>query len=152
VIFMPVRSVAVLGNSNRLHVSLVPVANARLPLGGTEMISSAQEDGTEPNQLVRMGAAGYQLLPHFFEVPSPQSRRRCASEYAVDLGGHDEVVLMQSMDLLGLQRDRHIAPAEIDVRMMAFGFREFTNFLNKCKGLPEIAKPEAPLYVVSFVR
>jgi hypothetical protein len=131
-------------------VSLVPVANARLPLGGTHLCTG--EDGTEPNQLVRMGAAGYQLLPHFFKVPSPQSRRRCASEYAVDLGGHDEVVLMQSMDLLGLQRDRHIAPAEIDVRMMAFGFREFTNFLNKCKGLPEIAKPEAPLYVVSFVR
>ena len=75
-----------------------------------------------------------------------------ASEYAVDLGGHDEVVLMQSMDLLGLQRDRHIAPAEVDVRMMAFSFRELTNLLNKCKGLPEIAKPEAPLDVVSFLR
>jgi hypothetical protein len=81
-----------------------------------------------------------------------QSRRGCASEYAVDLGGHDEVVLMQSMDLLGLQRDRHIAPAEADVRMMAFSFREFTNLLNKCKCLPEIAKPKAALDVVSFLR
>jgi len=80
-----------------------------------------------------------------------QSRRGgCASEYAVDLGGHDEVVLMQSMDLLGLQKDRYIAPAEADVRMMAFNFREFTNLLNKCKCLPEIAKLEAPLDVVSF--
>ena len=51
---------------------------------------------------------------------------------AVDLGGHDEVVLMQSMDLPGPQGDRHIAPAEADVRMMAFSFREFTNLLNKC--------------------
>ena len=59
---------------------------------------------------------------------------------------------MQSMDLLGLQRDRDIAPAEADVRMMAFSFREFTNLLNKGKRLPEIAKPEAALDVVSFLR
>ena len=30
------------------------------------------------------------------------SRRDCASKYTVDLGGHDEVILMQSLDLLGL--------------------------------------------------
>ena len=39
-------------------------------------------------------------------------------------------------------RDRYIAPAEADVRMMAFSFREFTNLLNKCKCSPEIAKLE----------
>jgi hypothetical protein len=53
-----------------------------------------------------------------------RSRRGHASEYAVDLGGHDEVVLMQSIDLLGLQRDRRIAPTVADSRMMAFSFRE----------------------------
>ncbi len=31
-----------------------------------------------------------------------------------------EVVLMQSFDLLGAQRDSSIAPAEADVRVMAF--------------------------------
>jgi hypothetical protein len=82
----------------------------------------------------------------------PSSRRGRASEYAVNLGGHDEVVLMQSLDLLGLQRDRRIAPTEADIRMMAFSFREFTNLLNKSKRLPEIAKPEAPLDAVSFLR
>jgi hypothetical protein len=35
--------------------------------------------------------------------------------------------------------------------MMAFGFREFTNLLNEAKRLPEIAKPETPLDVVSFL-
>jgi hypothetical protein len=35
---------------------------------------------------------------------------------------------------------------------MAFSFREFTNLLNKGKRLPEIAKPEAPLDAVSFLR
>src|SRR6478735_1716708 len=59
---------------------------------------------------------------------------------------------MQSLDLLGLQRDRRIAPTEADIRMMAFGFREFTNLLNKGKRLAEIAKPKAPLDAVSFRR
>ena len=43
------------------------------------------------------------------------SRRGRAREYAVNLGGHDEIVLMQSLDLLSLQRDRGIAPAEADI-------------------------------------
>ena len=59
---------------------------------------------------------------------------------------------MQSLDLLGLQRDRRIAPTEANIRMMAFGFREFTNLLNKGKRLAEIAKPKAPLDAVSFLR
>src|SRR3981189_1769369 len=81
-----------------------------------------------------------------------RSRRGRPSEYAVNLGGHDEVVLMQSLDLLGLQRDRRIAPAEADIRMMAFDLCEFTNLPNKSKRLAEIAKPEAPLDAVSFLR
>ena len=36
--------------------------------------------------------------------------------------------------------------------MMTFGFREFANLLNKGKRVPEIAKPEAPLDAVSFLR
>jgi hypothetical protein len=59
---------------------------------------------------------------------------------------------MQSLDLLSLQRDRRIAPTEADIRMMAFSFRKFTNLLNKGKRLPEIAKLEAPLDVVRFLR
>ena len=59
---------------------------------------------------------------------------------------------MQSLDLLGLQRDRSIAPTEADIRMMAFSFREFTYLLNKGRCLPEIAEPEAPLDAVSFLQ
>src|SRR5262249_36124745 len=36
-----------------------------------------------------------------------------------DLGSHDEIVLVKSFDLLRAQRDSRVAPAEIDVRMMA---------------------------------
>ena len=81
-----------------------------------------------------------------------RSCRGRAPEYAVNLSGHDEIVLMQSLDLFGLQRDRGITPTEADIRMMAFSFREFTNLLDKGKRLPEIAKPEAPLDAVSFLR
>src|SRR6266478_1583428 len=81
-----------------------------------------------------------------------RSRRGRPSKYAVNLGGHDEVVLMQSLDLPGLQRDRRIAPTEADIRMMAFSFRKFTNLLNKGKRLSEIAKSEAPLDAVRFLR
>src|SRR4029450_3373167 len=52
------------------------------------------------------------------------SRRGGPGEYAINLGGYDEVVLMQSLDLLGLQGDRRIAPTKADIRMMAFSFRE----------------------------
>src|SRR5271169_4410279 len=87
-----------------------------------------------------------------YRTSRTRSPRGRASEYAVDLGSHDEVVLMQSLDLLGLQRDRRITPTEADVRMMAFCFREFTNLLNKGKCLAEITKPEAPLDAVSFLQ
>jgi hypothetical protein len=81
-----------------------------------------------------------------------RSSRGHASEYAVNLDSHDEVVLMQPLDLLGLQRDCRVAPTEADIRMMAFSFREFTNLLNKGKRIPEIAKPEAPFDAASFLR
>src|ERR1700674_4206555 len=83
---------------------------------------------------------------------STRSRRGRPSKYAVNLGGHDEVVLMQSLDLLGLQRDRRMTPTEVNIRMMAFSFRELTNLLNKGKRLPEIAKPETPLDAVSLLQ
>jgi hypothetical protein len=59
---------------------------------------------------------------------------------------------MQSIDLLGVQRDRCMAPTEANIRMMAFSFRELTNLLNKSKRFTEIAKPEVPLDVVRFLQ
>src|SRR6266852_6186862 len=51
-----------------------------------------------------------------------------AIERPINLARHDEVVLMQSFDLLGAQRDSSIAPAEADVRVMAFCLGKVTNF------------------------
>src|SRR6202022_3463433 len=75
----------------------------------------------------------------------------CMREYAVNLGGHDEIVLMQALDLLGLQGDRGIAHTEADIRMVVLRFCQFSKFLDKGKRLPEIAKPEAPFDAVSFL-
>jgi len=41
---------------------------------------------------------------------------------------------------------------KLNIRMMAFDLCEFTNLPNKSKRLAEIAKPEAPLDAVSFLR
>ena len=38
-----------------------------------------------------------------------------AIEDSVDLGRHDEIVLVQSLDLLSAQGDGRVTPAEIDV-------------------------------------
>src|SRR6476660_10255027 len=51
-----------------------------------------------------------------------------AIEQPINLARHDEVVLMQSFDLLGAQRDSSITPAEADVRVMAFCLGKLTNF------------------------
>ena len=63
-----------------------------------------------------------------------------------------KTVLMQSLDVLRLQRDRRIAPTEVVIRMMAFNFGEFTNLLNKGRCLPEVVKPKAPLDAVSVLQ
>jgi hypothetical protein len=60
-------------------------------------------------------------------------------EHPIDLARHDEIVLVQSFYLLSAQGNRHITPAEADVGVMAFSFREFTNLLNKGKRFAEIA-------------
>ncbi len=63
-----------------------------------------------------------------------------AIEQPINLARHDEVVLMQSFDLLGAQRDSSITPAEADVRVMAFCLGKLTNFLNKVERFQEIVE------------
>jgi hypothetical protein len=85
------------------------------------------------------------------EAPSLAVCRGGACKNAVYLGGHYEIVLMQSLNLLGLQRDSRLAPAKTDIGMMAFGFCEFTYLLDKAKCLSEILEPEVPLDPMSIV-
>ena len=54
-----------------------------------------------------------------------------ARRQTVELRRHDEVVLVQTFDLLGLQRDRGVAPAEEDVRIMPIDFDELARALTE---------------------
>ena len=72
-------------------------------------------------------------------------------ERSVDLACHDEIVLVQSFDFLGAQRDGHVTPAEADLGVMAGVLGEFTDFLNKGECFPEIAKSKGPHDVVGIV-
>src|SRR5262245_57729049 len=78
--------------------------------------------------------------------------RGALGKYSVYFPGHYEVVLVQPLNLLGLQRDNRVAPAKTDTGMMAFGFCEFTNLLDKAECLSEILEPKAPLDPTSVIR
>jgi hypothetical protein len=63
----------------------------------------------------------------------------------VDLRGHYEIILVQAFDLLCLQRDRRITPAETHIGMMAFSFRKLAYLANEGERMSEILKPEISL-------
>jgi hypothetical protein len=63
----------------------------------------------------------------------------------VDLCGHDEIILVQSLDLFGSQGNGRVAPAEIDIPVMPFGFSNLTDLLHERQGFSEVPKPESTL-------
>src|SRR5262249_14182144 len=65
-------------------------------------------------------------------------------EHALDLARHDEVVLVQSLDLLGGERDGRVTPAEADIRVMAFGLGEFPDPMHEAQCLAEITESKRP--------
>src|ERR1700692_179683 len=91
---------------------------------------------TEPSSLVRIDPP--QCSTSVLSPRCDASSRTRRPNHPIDLSRHDEIVLVQSLDLLGAQRHGGVAPAETDVRVMAFGFGQFTNFLHECQGFPEI--------------
>src|SRR6266516_263760 len=66
-------------------------------------------------------------------------------EDAINLGGHDEIVLVQSLDLFRAQRDRRISPAETDVGMVTLRLGKFADLPHEGQRLAKIAEPEASL-------
>src|ERR1700737_4118715 len=75
-----------------------------------------------PDGLRRMEPSGSPVRMDSLNSNRTSTRSRLSRErdYPVNLGGHDKIVLMQSLDLFGLQRNGNIAPTEADIRMMAF--------------------------------
>src|SRR5215469_3722257 len=64
---------------------------------------------------------------------------------AVELRCHDEVVLVQSLDLFGLQRNLRVTPAKSDVWVMTFGFGERRCPLDKLESLAKVSEPVGTL-------
>jgi hypothetical protein len=70
---------------------------------------------------------------------------------AIELCRHDEVVLMQSLDLLGLQRDRRVTPTKSDLGMMSLAFGECGYTFDKAEGFPEILETIGSLDSFRFI-
>ena len=54
-------------------------------------------------------------------------------------------ILVQAHDLLRLQRDGHVAPAEADVGVMPLGFRKIDHLPNEAERLGEVPELECSL-------
>ena len=71
----------------------------------------------------------------------------------VSLRRHYEIILVQTMDLMGPPLNGHFAPLGHDKRMMVFFFCGSANFIGKhhrfCKVL-ELKNPLKPLFTVDF--
>ena len=57
---------------------------------------------------------------------------------AVELCRHDEVVLVQSFDFLGTQRDCCVAPAKTDIGVVPLFLGECRRALDKSEGFTEV--------------
>ena len=68
-------------------------------------------------------------------------RYRDLAGQLVELYRHDEIVLVQSFDLLGAQRDRGIAPPEADIRMMELRLGECTGAAHEREGIAKAPEP-----------
>src|SRR5499427_11153063 len=77
-------------------------------------------------------------------IPPELSRLSRPIEHAVDLARHDEVVLVQSLDLLGGERHARVTPAEADIGVMAFGLGEFPDPMHEAQSLAEITESKRP--------
>src|SRR5712671_320178 len=76
---------------------------------------------------------------------------RLQGRYPINLARHDEIIFVQSFDLLGRQRDGCVTPAETEIGVMTFGLCKLPDFLNKGECFSEIAESEGALDAVGFV-
>ncbi len=75
----------------------------------------------------------------------------CAIKLPVDLSGHDEVVLMEALDLLGLQDDFCMASSEIDFRVTPLGLCEIADPYDEAHCFTKILEAEGALEAMRIV-
>src|SRR5262249_53765662 len=90
---------------------------------------------------------------HDSTVPTSLTiERACpAIEDPIDLACHDKIVLVQSLNLLGAQRDGRVTPAEADIGVMTFGFSQVTDAANKAERFLKIAEAEVSFDTVAVI-
>src|SRR5262249_61808595 len=74
-----------------------------------------------------------------------------STEHPIDLARHDKIVLVQSLDFLGAQRNGRVTPAKAYIGVMAFGFSQVTNVSNKAKRFLKITKAKGSLDTVVVI-
>ena len=62
-----------------------------------------------------------------------------------------DAVLVQSLDLLGAQRNARVTPAETDVGVVPFGFSQVADVANKAERFPKIAEAEGSFDTVAVI-
>src|SRR2546425_11485893 len=76
--------------------------------------------------------------------------RLCAGQL-VSLGGHDEVIFVETVDFLGVPGDLGAAPSEGDFRMVALDLRQAADLGNKVHCFLEVLETEAALNTAPVV-
>ena len=135
---------------------LQPGGRMVLPLGARKRRRSPSwtrtlAAGSRAGSSSRCASAGSRRWHEPYVRARPERGCALGCRHAVELGGHDEVILVQALDLLGLQRDRGIAPAKGDVRMMALGLGELARPLDEAERLAEILEPVSALDLPAVV-
>jgi hypothetical protein len=69
----------------------------------------------------------------------------------VNLGCHDEIVLVKPIDLVGLKLHFAVAPTDADVRVMALGLAQFADLLGEAHRVHEVLEPKGPFDFRRFV-
>jgi len=72
-------------------------------------------------------------------------------EDPIDLARHDKIILVQSLDLLGAQRDGRVTPTEADIGVVPFGFSQVADVANKVERFPKIAEAEGVFDTVAII-
>ncbi len=72
-------------------------------------------------------------------------------EQLVNLGCHNEIVLMQAIDLMGLKLHFAVAPTDADVRVMALDLAQFADLLGEAHRVHEVLEPEGSFDFCRFV-
>src|SRR5262249_44602938 len=72
-------------------------------------------------------------------------------EDPIDLARHDKIILVQTLNLLGAQRDGRITPAEAHVWVMTFGFSQVTDVANKAERFLKVTEAESSFDTVAVI-